>query len=65
MWQDPRLQGRRKKGFAMLIGVGTICLILSDREGCCCRGGKEKKESRENRRYDRRLQEQGRREEKG
>lgn len=51
--------GKEKKGFAMLIDVGTICLILSDREGCSSRGGKEKRESRENRRYDRRLQKKG------
>ena len=37
----------QEKGFAMLIDVGTIALILSDRDGCCSRGGKEKKENGE------------------
>lgn len=30
-----------EKGFAMLIDVGTMALILSDREGCNSRGANQ------------------------
>lgn len=40
MWLDPGYR-EQEKGFAMLIDVGTIALILSDRKGRSSRGGKE------------------------
>lgn len=46
MWLDPGCR-EQETGFAMLIDVGTIALILSDREGCSSRGANEQKESRE------------------
>lgn len=40
MWLDP---GYREyvKGLAMLTNEGTIALILSDKEGCSSKDGKE------------------------
>lgn len=46
MWLDPGYR-EQEKGFAMLIDVGTIPLIHSDREGYNSRGGKEERESAE------------------
>lgn len=46
MWLDPGY-GEKEKGFAMLIDVGTMALIHSDRKGYSSRGGEEEKERAE------------------